>query len=364
MNILKNQNKGKQIVVFYCTKQMHFENILTLINGMQDVSMCYTVLVFKKGKFEASKVSYQKMPETDRLWDTVSNAIVITPATGINANISKKNTLVHIMHSLVDIEGVYKVGAFDSFHYVACATSYQVRHLQLISASRKTNLRYLIPSGYPKLDRGIEQARLNKGSIVKNRVIYAPTLVNDQNREYSSLLKCGYDIVALLIDMKYNVVFRPHPLSCYKEEKEIIDKIVGDFSGEEKFTYDVSQNYMPIFETSRLLITDVSGTAFTYSFIYEKPSVFYHVPSKSMTLSKGFLSEGREKIGSVVSSLSELSSVVNKYLKNESLCNQKSNEMVRYRNEVVCKIGISDDSILESIVDISNNKIGSDWVQL
>ena len=79
------------------------------------------------------------------------------------------------------------------------------------------------------------------------------------------------------------------------------------------FKLDISENYFNIYSNSKCLITDTSGTAFTYAFLTKKPVIFFSKNEKLINeLGYNKLSYfiDREKIGVITNDLNEISNAI------------------------------------------------------
>ncbi len=119
-------------------------------------------------------------------------------------------------------------------------------------------------------------------------------------------------ITTLLRETKYKIIYRPHPSN--RNHPNVIN-VIKKFSGFEKFNYDNSIDYFEIYLNSKCMITDFSGTAYTYSFFTKKPVIFFSQFEKLLkNLNYDQLSyfKDREKIGFLCENLSSLiNSVLN-----------------------------------------------------
>ena len=72
----------------------------------------------------------------------------------------------------------------------------------------------------------------------------------------------------MLKNTSLNIIFRPHPsnLNCLKSEINNLFKKI-------KFKLDKSIDYK-VYNSSLCLITDISGTAYTYAFLTKRPVIF------------------------------------------------------------------------------------------
>ena len=81
------------------------------------------------------------------------------------------------------------------------------------------------------------------------------------------------------------------------------------FSDNEKFIFDDSKDYFSTYSDSICLITDVSGTAYTYAFLTKKPVIFFSTDEKllsNLAYEKIPYFYDRNKVGIVVNNLREM----------------------------------------------------------
>ncbi len=104
-------------------------------------------------------------------------------------------------------------------------------------------------------------------------IIVAPTNFNSFPK-LSMYKKINMIIELLLAKTKYNVIFRPHPSNLYTN---IVNRIENKFSKYNNFNIDKSKNYFNTYSNSFLMITDLSGTAYTYSFLTLNPVLFFSI---------------------------------------------------------------------------------------
>ena len=167
----------------------------------------------------------------------------------------------------------------------------------------------LFETGYYKLDflndkKKFYQIKENQNIIIAptNFLIWPEFCINNLEEVIATLLR----------ETKYKIIYRPHP-SNWKHPDVI--NVIKKFSKFEKFNYDTSIDYFEIYLNSQCMITDLSGTAYTYSFFTKKPVIFFSQNEKLLNnLNYDQLSyfKDREKIGILCENLSGLiNSVLN-----------------------------------------------------
>jgi hypothetical protein len=161
--------------------------------------------------------------------------------------------------------------------------------------------------GYFKLDYLITR---KKNSKKKESIVIAPTNFKT-NTSFTCFRHLEKIILYLLKNTNYKIVFRPHPSNI--KDHEIIN-INQKFICNKRFVLDTSSNYTNIYFSSSFMISDLSGTAYTYAFLTKNPVIFFS-PNESL-LNKtyyknlNFFSD-RRKIGIVINKISMLSKINN-----------------------------------------------------
>ena len=161
--------------------------------------------------------------------------------------------------------------------------------------------------GYFKLD--LLKDKKNVNSKVSNKIVIAPT--NFLSFSDMSLYKNIYNIIDSIF--KYSnleVILRPHPSNFESAKVKLIAK---RYNKNERFFLDTSKNYFKTYKNSCCLISDLSGTAYTYSLLTEKLVIFYsNYEKKLKTLNYHKLNyfKDREKVGYVVNNLKYLIKII------------------------------------------------------
>ena len=124
--------------------------------------------------------------------------------------------------------------------------------------------------GYLRIDyllnKYSEKLKIKKNSIV----IAITTFESFPEFTISNYLK---DIIyELLNETSYNVILRPHPSN---RDHIKIHELIEIFKHNTKFQCDFSENYVDTYAKSQILITDMSGTAYTFAFLTLCPVIFF-----------------------------------------------------------------------------------------
>jgi len=167
--------------------------------------------------------------------------------------------------------------------------------------------------GYFKLDVMLNNGTYKKKTINKKVIIIAPTnyLAFKKFSLYRYLDKL---IETLLKQNKYEIIFRPHPSNINSYN---VTKILNKYSNFKRFYFDQSSDYSKTYLKSSVLITDISGTAYTYAFYTKNPVIFFRTYKKF--IEKKFYNlkyfQNRKKIGMIFNNLKnfeKINLVINK----------------------------------------------------
>ena len=193
----------------------------------------------------------------------------------------------------------------------------------------------LMETGYLKLDYLRKKIKLDRK--IDNSIVIAPT-------DYRHVEKLSiYDdlenlIKNILSNTKFEIFFRPHPSN--RNTLKILN-IVNTFKNNGNFKLDKNEEYFEVYSKSVCLITDISGTAYTYAFLTNKPVIFFSKNEKLINeLGHGNLSyfEDRNKIGVIIKNSNEIFEIINN---------------IKYIEK---KIKISNSSLLKEMDYLGNSK--------
>jgi hypothetical protein len=120
----------------------------------------------------------------------------------------------------------------------------------------------------------------------------------------------------------------------YKGNHKLIKKINQRFKNDDNFFLDISNSYLESYSKSFILITDFSGTAYTYSFSQNKPVIFFSYNENEIIkkeLSKLNYFIDRKKIGYIVNNFTVLNQKLKKIQKNNILFGKKIDKLKKIR---------------------------------
>ena len=85
--------------------------------------------------------------------------------------------------------------------------------------------------------------------------------------------------------------------------------IIEKFKDFPNFEYDISTSYIESYRKSKFLITDFSGTAYTYAFSTEKPVIFYSSLNKLSFIKEiksMYYFKDRKEVGYIMTNIKDL----------------------------------------------------------
>jgi CDP-glycerol glycerophosphotransferase (TagB/SpsB family) len=233
--------------------------------------------------------------------------LYLTPYVGQNSHFPQRARRVHFLVSLTSLDGVYDKSMFDHYDVIVCAGRHHVEDFIALGAARRWTNKLLMPVGYPKLDGQRRRlAQSGAGEPDALTVVFAPTHAYYVNHELSVLNRYGEQIVTAMIENGIRVIFRPHVESWRDQDRGVVDRIVRRFDGHPGFVLDRSGDYFDTFARSHLMLTDVSGTGFTYAFTYGRPALFFAPNVAAEAGLKGIQFDRRDNIGLLVRSIDDL----------------------------------------------------------
>ena len=176
----------------------------------------------------------------------------------------------YLHHSPCSTHMIYEDNAFDHFEGMFCIGPYQKNEVLEREMRNPIYKKNLLESGYPNFDN---LKKYFNNESVKGQILIAPTW-----GENSITNLCLHDLINKLIDLKYNIILRPHNRSYIKNKKKLLN-VIKSFEGNKYFKIDSNPDSSESMNKSEILITDWSGISFEYM-IQSKPILFIDTPPK------------------------------------------------------------------------------------
>lgn len=278
---------------------------------------------------------------------------------------SKKVYFVHDIHdSPVSKEGdVLKMILEYDYHFTPSTAVLDRIKKQIGQAKAEGFLKEekeigLIPGGYIKLDQNLKLFKKHKKEA--KVIIHAPTVVDSDIEDYACLPRHSEKIVGALLENfpGYKIIFRPHP---HTVNTLVVSRIVKKFKNNPRFIFDNDPSfYMGNYAKSALMVTDFSGTAFTYAFTTLRPVVFFSHNEQNFQKNFGDFKfvQDREKVGRVANNIDELIANTKSALKGK---NEFQSRTRKYRDSVIFNLGHAEKYFVENVDCILNGQRHSDW---
>ena len=175
---------------------------------------------------------------------------------------------------LVDIKSEKKLfNRIIKYHYIfspQMSSSKMFNNFLLKYAKNNSiTIPKIFETGYPKLDY-LRKKKINFNTL-KNIIVIAPT--DFRHIKKLSLYNDLEKILELIFKKtNYKVYFRPYPANLNSLK---VSRLIKKFLNNDKFILDNSNDYINIYSKSKFLLTDISGTAITYSYYTNRKVIFY-----------------------------------------------------------------------------------------
>jgi len=190
----------------------------------------------------------------------------------------KKNIeYVYMFHYPLSTHMVLRKGALNYYDTIFCVGEFQFEEIQETEKLYNLPKKKLITVGYGQLEKLYDSyGKMQIINRVLKKVLIAPSWQQD-----NILDSCIDELLSALLGQGFQVVVRPHPeyVKRYGFRMDAIVNRYKDYNGEDlTFELDFTSNNS-IFD-SDVVITDWSGTAYEFSYVTKKPSVFINTPPK------------------------------------------------------------------------------------
>ena len=288
-NKVKKKNKKNKIIFFYFPVKINQKSLLKLIQKLKIEKNIFILLGYNRNT--EKQIKYEKNSFFINLgYIKFLHNINLFISSYLVYEYPKKSTRIYINHDIYDAPMVNKNierNIFDSFKkldYIFLSSEISIQYFRnkinfYLKKMYHKNLS-LENTGYLKLDDVINKLEKTKNN--NNSILFAPTsgvmLKKFNSKKYIKLI-----ISTILNKSKLNLIYRPHPLDINTEEKrKYIINIVSEYKKNKRFFFDDNSSYIKSYADSSLMITDFSGTAYTYAFSTLKPVIFYSLSEKDL----------------------------------------------------------------------------------
>ena len=220
---------------------------------------------------------------------------------------------VYLFHSLMSTHMGFRPGALDHFDTILCTGPHHKEEIQRTEKLYGLKPKCLLESGYYRLEKIYADHQNYRREFDANGAANPCILIAPSGHDTNIVSTCARELLAVVLDTGFDVVFRPHPMTIYKRPEQL-RPLLEEFGTRENFHLDVETVSEASLHRADVLISDWSGVALEYAFGTERPVLFIDLPRRQQNPEyerigipaiEVFL---RDKIGRVVS-LNEIAQI-------------------------------------------------------
>jgi hypothetical protein len=236
-------------------------------------------------------------------------------------NFTNNSQKMYMHHDIYDTPLLSKdkeknlIKRLDCYDHILIPSVKSIPAFTDLYKKKKTKPSLIILGEYPKLTFWLEKIKKIKKKNKSRKVIVATS--GFFGVPELSVKNYLIDIIKILTDGKIKTVFRPHPSNVSDKE---VRKIKFKFENNKFFELDETKDYTKKYFDSSLMITDYSGTAYTYALMTLNPVIFFS-PNERYVYKSGYSKlnyfKDREKIGFAIKKNTFDINFINKAYKNK-----------------------------------------------
>ena len=178
----------------------------------------------------------------------------------------------YLTHAPTDL-ATYKQYAFDYYDSVLISGDHQGKSIRKLEELRGTRRKLLTKTGclyydeMEKQSKELRELRTMPDSEQRLSVLVAPTWGLN-----GLLRKFGTRILVPLLEKRWNLILRPHPQSA-TSEKEMLDSLRQELRQYDNLQWDHDRDGTQSMARADVMVSDLSGVAFDFAFVFEKPVI-------------------------------------------------------------------------------------------
>lgn len=315
--------KKKFILFYYPEKKLTYKDIDYIEDLFKDIGEKYYILYgHRLNNFHRKNYFFISQKFLNFIF-----GINLFVSTYISDNFPSKSIKIFIYHCVYDTPLAEKKKEFEitlrisNYNYIFLSSDFVVKYfydlIKKFPESKKRseiNNTRIIPTGYPRLDYLSKNAPKNKN---KDAIIIAPANFLAYP-EHTIINHLENIIFSLLENFNYQIIYRPHPNNIIsnsnrsKKTNNLIYKIKEKFKKYKKFEFDTSDNYLDNYFRSTCMITDLSGTSYTFAFLTLRPVIFFSPNEKIIQSEYENLNhfKDRKNIGVIVNDFNDINNKI------------------------------------------------------
>jgi hypothetical protein len=309
-------NENEKPIVFYAENKAsmnHFRTLIYELTENMNFKICLVTSVkddpILKSKNDKIKSFYiGDGTARTKFFLTLKTKIMIMDMPDLESFHIKRSKIypvhyIYLFHSMFSIHSYLRKGAIDNYDTIFCVGSHHIDEISKTEKIYNLKSKKIIKYGFGRLDWLLKEKEKiqNTLSIDANTIIIAPSYGKNNLLEV-----CGIELIKILLKSNFKVILRPH-FKTLKDSKELIDLIKKNFEKNDNFTLETGIIPFNTFYQSQCLISDWSGIAMEYPFVFERPVIFIDVPKKILNSNaddigiKPIEIEIRKEIGHIIS---------------------------------------------------------------
>ena len=361
----KKFNQNLKIVFFYFPVKSYQNNFLELIDELRKENNLDVILAYNKGSSNEVK-NYDKAFFLNLGYLKYIHNIDIFLSSYIVYEFPNSLNKIYINHDIYDTPWVNPeiekklISTLVRYDYIFLSSDIAISELkkkinQYHNVNSNKNKMSLINTGYLKLDHVYKN--LKENNLPEESILLAPTL-SSMLTDYNLDKFVDSIIEEILKNHKFKLIYRPHPGDLINKEKKIVIKNVYEkYKGQSNFSLDDNTSYLESYKKSKILVTDFSGTAYTYAFSKLRPVIFFSKNEeklKKSELNELFYFKDRGTVGKIIQDIDKLNKEINSI---DNLINYYSTEinLLRFKRIKFFKLSIEQNLIsLKNILNVKN----------
>ena len=361
----KKFNQNLKIVFFYFPVKSYQNNFLELIDELRKENNLDVILAYNKGSSNEVK-NYDKAFFLNLGYLKYIHNIDIFLSSYMVYEFPNSLNKIYINHDIYDTPWVNPeiekklISTLVRYDYIFLSSDIAISELkkkinQYHNVKSNKNKISLINTGYLKLDH--VHKNLKENNLPEESILLAPTL-SSMLTDYNLDKFVDSIIEEILKNHKFKLIYRPHPGDLINKEKKIVIKNVYErYKGQSNFSLDDNTSYLESYKKSKILVTDFSGTAYTYAFSKLRPVIFFSKNEeklKKSELNELFYFKDRGTVGKIIQDIDKLNKEINSI---DNLINYYSTEinLLRFKRIKFFKLSIEQNLIsLKNILNVKN----------
>jgi hypothetical protein len=360
----KKFNQNLKIVFFYFPVKSYQNNFLELIDELRKENNLDVILAYNKGSSNEVK-NYDKAFFLNLGYLKYIHNIDIFLSSYMVYEFPNSLNKIYINHDIYDTPWVNPeiekklISTLVRYDYIFLSSDIAISELkkkinQYHNVKSNKNKISLIKTGYLKLDH--VHKNLKENNLPEESILLAPTL-SSMLTDYNLDKFVDSIIEEILKNHKFKLIYRPHPGDLINKEKKIVIKNVYErYKGQSNFSLDDNTSYLESYKKSKILVTDFSGTAYTYAFSKLRPVIFFSKNEeklKKSELNELFYFKDRGTVGKIIQDIDKLNKEINSI---DNLINYYSTEINLLRSKRIKFFKVSIEQNLISLKNILNVK--------